>query len=82
MESRLYSAGLTNFAYQLLVEASLATMLPFKAASKRSCQHIENDTAANEGEVEEGERADKNGMSNFIFNTSHFLFRSAAADNL
>ena len=48
------------------------------AASERSCQHIENETAANEGEVGElgwrgGEvirmlwRADKNGMSNFIF---------------
>ena len=27
----------------------------FTAASKRNCQHIENETAANEGEVGRGE---------------------------
>ena len=54
----LYSAGLTNFSYQLSVEVSLVTMPPkrtiksfFKTASKRTCQHIENETAVNEGEV-------------------------------
>ena len=49
-----YSAGLTN----LSVEVSLVTM-PSKrtvesfitGVSKRSCQRIENETAANEGEV-------------------------------
>ena len=43
------------------------------AASERRCQHVENETAANEGEV--GGRvmkmlvrvADKNGMSNFMY---------------
>ena len=56
-----YSAGLTNFSYQLSVEVSLVitppnrTMESFSiAASKQSCQHIENETAANEGEVREG----------------------------
>ena len=52
----------------------------FTAASKRSCQHIENKTAANEGEVgggcdkNVGGGADKNGMSNFIFSPSTFYF--------
>ena len=53
-----YSGGLTNFPYQLSVEVSLVTMPPkriiksfFTATSKRSCQHIENETSANEGEV-------------------------------
>lgn len=51
-----YSAGLTNNC-----KISLVTMPPmrtnelfFKAASKRSRHHIENKTAANEGEVGEG----------------------------
>ena len=40
----------------------------FTASSKRSCQHIENEPAADVGEVE-GRRggSDKNVMSNFIF---------------
>ena len=53
-----YCAGFTNFSYQLSVEISQLTM-PSKraiesfitAASGRSCQHIENETAANEEEV-------------------------------
>ena len=77
-----YSAGLTNFSYQLSGEVSPVTMPPmrtnesfFKAASKRSRHHIESETAANEGEVRGG-GTDKNGMSNFIFSppTSTFYF--------
>ena len=58
------------------------------AASEPGCQHIENETAANEGEVGErrdknfGGGANKNGMSNFIFSPPpHILCRSAAANN-
>ena len=51
----------------------------FTASSKRSCQHIENETAADEREVvassscvDEDDKpvtsTDKNGISNFIFN--------------
>ena len=48
------------------------------ALSKRSCQHIENETAADEEGG--GGGADKKEMSNFIFSPPrHFLFRSAAA---
>ena len=57
-----YSAGLTNFICQLSVEVSLVTMPPtrviksfFTASSKRSCQHVENETPADEGEVGEGD---------------------------
>ena len=47
------------------------------ASSKRSCRHVENETAADE---EGGGGADKKEMSNFIFSPPlHFLFRSAAA---
>ena len=41
----------------------------FMTSSKRSCQHIENETATDEGKVGGGERADKSGMSDFIFST-------------
>ena len=75
-----YSAGFTNFSYQLSVEVSIETM-PLKriiesfitAKSERSCQHIGNETAANEGEGGGGGgrevikmlggEADKNGIS-------------------
>ena len=44
----------------------------------RSCQYIENETAANEGEV--GGVAELIKMeSPILFPASHFLFRSAAA---
>ena len=66
------------------VEVSQVTVSPkrttesfFTASSKRSCQHIENETAADEGEVGWG---GKIGMSNFIFTPPpHFLFRSSVA---
>ena len=64
------------------VEVSPATMPP-----KRTIETF-YETAAEEGEVGEGGAvknigggADKNGVSNFIFNPLlHFLFRSAAAE--
>ena len=46
----------------------------FTASSKRSCQHIGNETAADEGEVVGAGEADKNGMSNFIFSLPTFYF--------
>ena len=54
-----YSASFTNFSYQLSVEVSRTVTMPPKrtiesfitAASERSCQHIENETAANEGKI-------------------------------
>ena len=56
----------------------------FTASSKRSYQHIENETAERvKGKLEgRGGRADKNGMSNFIFSPppAPSLFRSAAAE--
>ena len=69
-----HSASITNSIYQLSVAVSLVTMPPertiesfFTASTKRTCQHIENETTADEGEVwEGGGGADKNGMSNFI----------------
>ena len=50
----------------------------FTASSKRSCQHIENETAADDGEVG-GKEADKNlggGLINmeFIFSSSTIFF--------
>ena len=71
-----YSAGLKNFSYQMSVEVSLVTMPPkgtiksvFKAASKRSCRHIEMKLQIMKGELRGG-GGDKNGMSNFIFRPS------------
>ena len=83
MYELFYSAGLTNFSYQLSVEVSLVTKVTMppkrttecflSAPPERSCQHIEIETAANEGEVGGGLikilgwGADKNVMSRFIF---------------
>jgi len=60
-----YSAGLTNFSYQLSGEVSLVTTPPkrtiesfFTASRKRSCQLIENEPATDEREV--GRGGDKN----------------------
>ena len=57
----------------------------FTAASKRRCQHIGNESAANEREVDEAGRVIKvlgaGGLIKFIFSPPHFLFRSAAAVN-
>ena len=55
----------------------------FTASSKRSCQHIENETAADDGEVG-GKEADKNfggGADKYgiYFQLLHYFFRSAAA---
>ena len=46
------------------------------ASSKRSCQHIENETEADGGEVGGGGvgAADENGMSNFIFSPPTLTF--------
>ena len=59
------------------------------AASERSCQHIENETAANEGEIGGGDGVIKMlggwGLIKmecpilFSAPAPHFLFRSAAA---
>ena len=52
------------------------------ASSKRSCQHIENETAADEGNVFflGGGGVNENGMFNFIF--SHPLLVSLRCENL
>ena len=74
-----YSAGLTNFAYQLSVEVSLVRMPPrriiessFKAVSKRSCQHVEMKLQRMKGYL--GGGGDTNGMSNFIFTPPRISF--------
>ena len=51
----------------------------FKAASKRSGQHIENETAANEGELGVG---DKNAQFHFQHLPPSLLFRISAAEIL
>ena len=80
-----YSAGLTNFC-----KISLVTTPPmrtnelfFQAVSKRSRHHIENKTAANEGEVggDKNVGGNNNGMPH-LFSAHpplHFLFRSVTA---
>ena len=63
---------MTRLIYQLPVEVS--QLNPFTASSKRSCQHIEYETAADEGEAG-GWEADENGMSNFIFSALFISLR-------
>ena len=50
----------------------------FTASSNRSCQHIDNETAANEGEVGGGGGLIKM-EGPILFSAPNFLFRSAAA---
>ena len=67
-----YSAGHTNFIYQLSVEVSLVRMSPkrtfeslFTSSWEQSCQHDENDTAAMKEKLV-GAGHTKNGMCNAI----------------
>lgn len=51
----------------------------FMASTKRACQHNENETVVDEGEVGGVGVADENGMFYFDPPACHFLFCSATA---